>query len=116
MSKTSAVVAVIMGAVIICLCLWVKSLRSDVTFKDGQIAEQLKAIEERDKANKALSDANVTLTAQVQTERQAAADRAQKIKELEDKLKGKEGKYENATKNDACANTRAPDDVLSVMQ
>lgn len=116
MSKTNAIVALIMGAVIVCLSLWVKGLKADVRDKDATISAQVVQLDLKDKANKTLSDANTTLTAQVQTERKASADRADKIKELEAKLKGNEGKYDNATKNDACANTRAPDDVLSVMQ
>lgn len=115
MSKTYAIAALILGAVIICLALWVKSLKADVANRDLTIAAQVKTIAEKDQANKDLSSANQVLKAQVETERKATDERAAKVKELEAKLKGNEGKYDNATKNDACANTRAPDDVLSVM-
>lgn len=116
MSKTSAIVALIMGLTIVCLSLWVKSLKSDIGNRDLTIAAQVKTIAEKDKANKDLSDANTILSDQVATERQASADRAAKIKELEAKLKDKKGKYDDATKNDQCANTAAPDAVLDLMQ
>lgn len=116
MSKTSAIVALIMGLTIVCLSLWVKSLKTDIVNRDQTIEAQVKTIAEKDKANKDLSDANTVLTAQVVTERKATAERAAKVKELEEQLKNKEGKYGNATKDDKCANTRAPDDVLSLMQ
>lgn len=116
MSKTSAIIALIMGLTIVCLSLWVKSLKTDIVNRDQTIEAQVKTIAEKDKANKDLSTANTVLSNQVAAERQASADRAAKIKELEDKLKDKKGKYENATKNDQCANTAAPDAVLDLMQ
>lgn len=116
MSKTSAAIAVIMGLAIIVLCLWVKSLKADITHQQDTIALQKKDLDAKDKANKDLSDANTSLSNQVAAERQASADRAAKIKELEEKLKDKKGKYDDATKNDLCANTAAPDAVLNLMQ
>lgn len=116
MSKTYAIAALILGAVIIGLSLWVRELKVDVGNRDATIAQQVKDLEQKDKDNKLLSEANATLKGQVADERQASADRAAKIKELEYKLKDKKGKYDDATKNDTCANTRAPDDVISLMQ
>lgn len=116
MSKTSAIVALIMGLTIVCLSLWVKGLKTDIVNRDQTIEAQVKTIAEKDKANKDLSDANTVLVDQVATERKASADRAAKIKELEEKLKDKKGKYDDATKNDQCANTSAPDAVLELMQ
>lgn len=115
MSKTNAIVALIMGLTIVCLSLWVKGLKTDIENRDLTIEAQVKTIGEKDKANKDLSDANSKLTNQVLVERKATAERAAKVKELEEQLKNKEGKYGQATKDDKCANTRAPDDVLSLM-
>ena len=106
----------VLGAAVVFLALWVKGLKADVENRDLTIADQVKTIADKDKANKDLSTANTILTTQIITERNATAERSAKVKELEEELKGKEGKYGKATKDDACANTRAPDDVLSVMQ
>lgn len=116
MSKTSATIAIIMGAVIICLSLWVKGLKADIVHKDDTIALQKKDIDAKDKANKELSEANTALNNNLATERKASADRAATIAKLKEQLADKQGKYDKATEKDVCANTRAPDDVISLMQ
>lgn len=116
MSKTSAAIAIVMGAAIICLCLWVKGLKADIVHRDDTIALQKKDIEAKDAANKQLSEANTTLSNNLATERQASADRAATIAKLKEQLADKQGKYDKATEKDVCANTRAPDDVISLMQ
>ncbi|MEA4022395.1 DUF2570 family protein [Enterobacter hormaechei] len=109
MSKTGAVIITLFGIAIVLLCLWVKSLKQDIQIKDD-------TIEQITKDNKELSTANTELRGQIAVERNASADMALKNKELEDKLKERKPKYDAATKNDACANTNAPDGVIDLMQ
>lgn len=116
MSKTSAIIALIMGLAIALMSLWVRGLKADVADREATIKTQGVELVQKDKANKDLSDANFKLSGQIVLERQATAERAAKVKELENQLNSKKDKYDKATVNDACANTRAPDDVLSVMQ
>lgn len=109
MSKTGAIIAVILGLAIVFLSLWVRELKHDVADRDG-IIKQL------NKTNGELSAANQTLINSVKDEREASAKRASKIAELEQQLRDKKGKYDEATKDDSCANTVAPSAVLELMR
>ncbi|HGB8328122.1 TPA: DUF2570 family protein [Salmonella enterica subsp. enterica serovar Enteritidis] len=109
MSKTGAIIAVILGLAIVFLSLWVRELKGDITDRDG-IIKQL------NKTNGELSAANQTLINSVKVEREASAKRASKIAELEQQLRDKRGKYDEATKDDSCANTVAPSAVLELMR
>ena len=109
MSKTGAIIAVILGLAIVFLSLWVRELKGDITDRDG-IIKQL------NKTNGELSAANQTLINSVKYEREASAKRASKIAELEQQLRDKKGKYDEATKYDSCANTVAPSAVLELMR
>lgn len=109
MSKTGAIIAAILGIAIVFLSLWVRELKYDVADRDG-------TIKQLNKTNCELSAANQTLINSVKDEREASAKRASKIAELEQQLRDRKGKYDEATKDDSCANTVAPSAVLDLMR
>ncbi|WPK38393.1 hypothetical protein [Escherichia phage AV127] len=109
MSKTGAIIAVILGIAIVFLSLWVRELKDDVADRDC-------TIKQLNKTNGELSAANQTLINSVKDEREASAKRASKIAELEQQLRDRKGKYDEATKDDSCANTVAPSAVLDLMR
>ncbi|QEG07758.1 hypothetical protein [Salmonella phage SE4] len=109
MSKTSAIIVLIFGIVVVGLSLWVRELKSDITDKTN-------VIQQLNKDNADLANTNQSLKDGIAAERKASADMAAKNAELEQKLKDRKPKYDEATKNDSCANTNAPDAVIDLMQ
>lgn len=107
MLRNACLVALIVGTGA-CL-LWVNSLQGTIKLRDETIGTLHTVNTELTTSNKSLRESLVD-------EREATKREADRNLVLEQKLKDKLGNYNNATKDDKCANTVAPDGVIDSVQ
>lgn len=89
--------------------LWVNSLRHTIQLRDDTIGT-LNGV------NAQLQQSNKDLRENLQDERDATKREQLRNATLEAQLKTKLGKFDNAVKDDKCANTDAPDAVIDSLQ
>lgn len=89
--------------------LWVNNLKHTIQLRDDTIGTLNQVNGELQRSNESLRDS-------LQDERDAVKREVTRNAVLEAKLNKQLGKFDNAVKDDKCANTAAPDDVLDSLQ
>lgn len=89
--------------------LWVNSLKHTIQLRDDSIGAL-------NQVNAELSKSNTSLRDSLDDEREAVKREVIRNQQLELQLKTKLGKFDNAVKDDKCANTDVPADVLDSLQ